>query len=93
LEFDGTASIQATDDMFIGSNSGVQIQTDNGGTQKQFQFGIDGNLTVPNYIVFPDNTEIGYNPSASPTSFMVSTANTLTLEANGINLILVLMEV
>jgi hypothetical protein len=83
LEFDGTASIQATDDMFIGSNSGVQIQTDNGGTQKQFQFGIDGNLTVPNYIVFPDNTEIGYNPSASPTSFMVSTANTLTLEANG----------
>jgi hypothetical protein len=83
LEFDGTASIQATDDMFIGSNSGVQIQTDNGGTQKQFQFGIDGNLTVPNYIVFPDNTEIGYNPSASPTSFMVSTANTLTLQANG----------
>jgi hypothetical protein len=83
LEFDGTASIQATDDMFIGSNSGIQIQTDNGGTQKQFQFGIDGNLTVPNYIVFPDNTEIGYNPSASPTSFMVSTANTLTLEANG----------
>jgi hypothetical protein len=82
LEFDGTASIQATDDMFIGSNSGIQIQTDNGGTQKQFQFGIDGNLTVPNYIVFPDNTEIGYNPSASPTSFMVSTANTLTLEAN-----------
>ena len=83
LEFDGTASIQATDDMFIGSNSGIQIQTDNGGTQKQFQFGIDGNLTVPNYIVFPDNTEIGYNPSASPTSFMISTANTLTLEANG----------
>ena len=82
LEFDGTASIQATDDMFIGSNSGIQIQTDNGGTQKQFQFGIDGNLTVPNYIVFPDNTEIGYNPSASPTSFMISTANTLTLEAN-----------
>jgi hypothetical protein len=82
LGFDGTASILATDDMFIGSDAGVQIQTDNGGVQKQFQFGIDGNLSVPNYIVFPDNTEIGYNPSASPTSFMVSTANTLTLEAN-----------
>jgi hypothetical protein len=82
LEFDGTASIQATDDMFIGSNSGVQIQTDNGGTQKQFQFGIDGNLSVPNYIVFPDNTEIGYNPSASPTTFMVSTSNSFTIQAN-----------
>jgi hypothetical protein len=82
LGFDGTASILATDDMFIGSDAGVQIQTDNGGVQKQFQFGIDGNLSVPNYIVFPDNTEIGYNPSASPTSFMVSTANTLTLESN-----------
>jgi hypothetical protein len=82
LEFDGTASIQATDDMFIGSNSGIQIQTDNGGTQKQFNFGIDGNLTVPNYIVFPDNTEIGYNPSASPTTFMVSTSNSFTIQAN-----------
>ena len=83
LEFDGTASIQATDDMFIGSDAGVQIQTDNGGVQKQFQFGIDGNLSVPNYIVFPDNTEIGYNPSASPTTFMVSTSNTFILQANG----------
>jgi 2-hydroxychromene-2-carboxylate isomerase len=82
LVFDGSQTISATDDLYIGSNAGIQIQTDNGGTQKQFQFGIDGNLTVPNYIVFPDNTEIGYNPSASPTSFMVSTANTLTLEAN-----------
>jgi hypothetical protein len=83
LEFDGTASIQSTDDMFIGSNSGIQIQTDNGGTQKQFQFGIDGNLSVPNYIVFPDNTEIGYNASASPATFMVSTSNTFTVQANG----------
>ena len=82
LVFDGSQTISATDDLYIGSNAGIQIQTDNGGTQKQFQFGTDGNLTVPNYIVFPDNTEIGYNPSASPTSFMVSTANTLTLEAN-----------
>jgi hypothetical protein len=82
LEFDGTASIQATDDMFIGSDAGVQIQTDNGGVQKQFQFGTDGNLTVPNYIVFPDNTEIGYNPSASPTTFMVSTSNSFTIQAN-----------
>jgi len=82
LVFDGSQTISATDDLYIGSNAGIQIQTDLGGTQKQFQFGTDGNLTVPNYIVFPDNTEIGYNPSASPTSFMVSTANTLTLEAN-----------
>jgi hypothetical protein len=83
LVFDGSQTISATDDLYIGSNAGIQIQTDNGGTQKQFQFGTDGNLTVPNYIVFPDNTEIGYNPSASPTSFMVSTANSFTLQANG----------
>jgi len=83
LNFDGTASIQATDDMFIGSRAGVQIQTDTDGIQKQFNFGENGNLTVPNYIVFTDNTEIGYNPSASPATFIVSTSNTFTLQANG----------
>jgi hypothetical protein len=82
LVFDGSQTISATDDLYIGSNAGIQIQTDNGGTQKQFNFGIDGNLSVPNYIVFPDNTEIGYNPSASPTTFMVSTSNSFTIQAN-----------
>jgi hypothetical protein len=83
LVFDGSQTISATDDLYIRSNSGIQIQTDNGGTQKQFNFGIDGNLIVPDYIVFSDDTEIGYNASASPATFMVSTSNTFTVQANG----------
>jgi hypothetical protein len=69
LNFDGTASIQSTDDMFIGSAAGVQIQTDNGGTQKQFNFNPDGTLT------FPDNS-IQTGASISITELKSIVANT-----------------
>ena len=47
LRFDGSQSILATDDFYISSNAGIQIQTNTGSTQKQFNFGTDGNLTFP----------------------------------------------
>ena len=83
LEFDGTASIQATDDMFIGSNSGIQIQTDNGGTQKQFQFGIDGILTLPDNLVIAGNTNVFGLDSALIASAPGQPFITLSTGANG----------
>ena len=83
LEFDGTASIQATDDMFIGSNSGIQIQTDNGDTQKQFQFGIDGILTLPDNLVIAGNTNVFGLDSALIASAPGQPFITLSTGANG----------
>jgi hypothetical protein len=50
LHFDGSQSILATDDLYIGSSGAIQIQTNNGGTQRQYNFTTDGSLTVPNSI-------------------------------------------
>ena len=78
LEFDGTASIQATDDMFIGSDAGVQIQTDNGGVQKQFQFGVDGSLSLPGNITV-NGTMVLANSNFSPTESAVTISATPTV--------------
>lgn len=81
LNFDGTASIQATDDLFIGSVAGVQIQTDIDGVQKQFNFGEDGSLSVPVSITIA-NTEFNSAPMASPAVFMISTNYAFGIQAN-----------
>ena len=81
LNFDGTTSIQATDDLFIGSVAGVQIQTDTDGVQKQFNFGEDGSLSVPVSITIA-NTEFNSAPMASPAVFMISTNYAFGIQAN-----------
>jgi len=81
LHFDGSQSILATDDLYVGSVAGVQIQTDTDGTQKQFTFGEDGSFTVPTNIIVA-NTEFNSAPSASPAVFMISTAHSFGIQAN-----------
>lgn len=50
LNFNGVSSIQSTDDMYIGSTAGVQIQTNNGAAQNQYQFDTAGGLSIPGNI-------------------------------------------
>ncbi len=68
----------------VGSLSNVNIHANvqDGQTPSTWTFGTDGDLTVPGTIIFPDNTEIGYNPSASPAVFAISSANAIIIEAN-----------
>lgn len=42
---------------------------------------ITGNVIVGETIVFKDNTEMRYNPSASPASFLISSANAVQIKA------------
>lgn len=68
----------------VGSLSNVNIHANvqDGQTPSTWTFDTDGDLTVPGTIIFPDNTEIGYNPSASPAVFAISSANAIIIEAN-----------
>jgi hypothetical protein len=42
---------------------------------------VTGNVIVGETIVFKDNTEMRYNPSASPASFLISSANAVQIKA------------
>jgi hypothetical protein len=42
---------------------------------------VTGNVIVGETIVFKDNTEMRYNPSASPASFLISSANGIQVKA------------
>ena len=76
--------VQAAENISLEANAVVNIYTDTSGNAYQWQFGDDGNLTVPGNIILPPGavlTGTGASPAPSINGF--DTINAITFSASG----------